>query len=296
MVNVGENLVESLTSGIASRRQFVSKAAISMISAMINDMKRKESLFRNVGNAYAKALAEGIVKRKTTVVSGITAVISSALRIAKNYYSSFNSAGSYLAEGFADGISSGSFAAVTAAAAMANAAKEAAEAALGIQSPSKEFYAIGRFAGMGLVNALNDYGRNSYKAGAEVASQAKKGLGDAIGRISDLIDSDMDSQPVIRPVLDLSDIQSGAGTINGLFGMTPSVGVMSNVRAINTMMNRNQNGGSAEIVSAINKLRGDLGNIGGDTYQINGITYGADSEISSAIQTLVRAAMVERRI
>ena len=57
----------------------------------------------------------------------------------------------------------------------------------------------------------------------------------------------------------------------------------------------NQNGVNDDVVYAINKLRKDLGNVGNTTYSINGITYDDGSNISDAIQTLVRAAIVERR-
>ena len=62
------------------------------------------------------------------------------------------------------------------------------------------------------------------------------------------------------------------------------------------MMNGNQNGTNADVVSAINKLRSDLGKVRGDTYQLGNITYDDGSNISDAVKTLVRAAKVERRI
>ena len=82
-----------------------------------------------------------------------------------------------------------------------------------------------------------------------------------------------------------------------MFNNGPSIGVTSNLRAISSGMNaRLQNGPNSEVVSALNKLRGDLGNISGDTYNINGITYDDGSNITDAVRTLVRAANVERRI
>ena len=60
------------------------------------------------------------------------------------------------------------------------------------------------------------------------------------------------------------------------------------------IMNR-QNGVNDDIISALNKLRGDLGNIGGDTYVVNGLTYDDGTNVSDAVRTLVRAAKIERR-
>ena len=180
---------------------------------------------------------------------------------------------------------------------MALAAKKAAEEALDINSPSKVFYGIGDYSGQGFVNALNDYGSKSYDAGSEMANSARNGLSDAISKVNDYLNSDMDTQPTIRPVLDLSDVKSGAGTINGLFSKNQSIGVLSNVGTISSMMNqRNQNGANSDVVSAINKLRKDLGNVGNNSYVINGITYDDGSNVSNAVQALVRAARIERRM
>ena len=78
--------------------------------------------------------------------------------------------------------------------------------------------------------------------------------------------------------------------------MSPSVGVLSNVRSINSMMNRNQNGANDDVVSAINDLGKAISNMSGDTYSINGITYDDGSNITNAVQSIVRAARQERRI
>ena len=79
-----------------------------------------------------------------------------------------------------------------------------------------------------------------------------------------------------------------------MLNMNPSVGVMSNVSAISSMMNSHQNG-TSDVVSAIKDIGKKLGSSGGDTYQINGITYDDGSNIAEAVRTLVRATKVERR-
>ena len=127
-----------------------------------------------------------------------------------------------------------------------------------------------------------------------MADSARAGLSDAISRVSDIIDSGIDAQPTIRPVLDLTDVSAGANRINSLFG-TPSVGVMSRVGAISSMMNGIQNGSNNDVIAAINDLGSRIGDRPGDTYNINGITYDDGSNITSAVEALIRAAIRERR-
>ena len=173
---------------------------------------------------------------------------------------------------------------------MALAAKTAAEKALGIKSPSRVFYKIGSFTGEGFINALKDRAQDVFNASEAMGNTAKKGISGAISKITDLFDSDQ-SQPVIRPVLDLSDIESGAGSISGMLN---NVGIGANLSSISSnMYSRNQNG---DIISAINKLGKSLGNASGDTYNINGVSAGDDTNVRDAVQTIIRAAVMERRV
>ena len=116
----------------------------------------------------------------------------------------------------------------------------------------------------------------------------------AIASISEVINSDVDTQPTIRPVMDLDDVRSGMDTMNRMLGATPSVGVLANVNAISSSMRGSQNG-TSDVVSAIKDIGKKLNSSGGDTYQINGITYDDGSNVSNAVKTLVRAARIERR-
>ena len=116
----------------------------------------------------------------------------------------------------------------------------------------------------------------------------------SIARISSAINTDIDMSPTIRPVLDLSNVEAGARSLNGMLdGSQLSASLSGDMsRSIGAIQNGNNNG---ELLSAIKDLQGNVGN-SGDTYQINGITYDDGSAISSAVQTLIRAAKIERRM
>lgn len=293
--SVAASTMTAFAAGLNSKKATAIKIVTTMISDMLKAIKSKNNSFKAAGVALITNLISGINSKRAAVNSAVKSCLAGAASSLRSYYGSFYSAGSYIAQGFANGIRSGSFAAKTAATAMANAAKNAARRALDENSPSKEFYKIGAFAGQGFVNALYDYADVSYKAGSVIADYARDGLNKAVSKAADIINSDIDTQPTIRPVMDLSDIVNGSRTMNKLLGEGAPVSVMANVGSISSMMNRNQNGVNSDLVSAINKLRGDLSNIGNTTYTVNGVTYGDGSEISKAVRTLVRAAKIERR-
>jgi hypothetical protein len=296
LYSAGAKIITSVATGMRSRLGYLLTTATSIVTQLRNTVNRASASFKSAGVILMTQFSIGISSQKGRVSTSARGVVSAAVSTVNNHYINFYSAGKNLVEGFALGITANTFRAEAQAAAMAEAAKRAAEKALGINSPSKVFYKIGGYTGQGFVNALVDYGKTAYDSASSMADYARKGMTSAIGRIQDLINSDMDSQPTIRPVLDLSDVQSGVAYMNGLLPNSASIGVMSNLNSISSMMNRNnQNGEYGEVVSAIEGLRKDLGNTG-DTYIIDGVTYDDGSAVSSAMQTIVRAAKIERRV
>lgn len=297
ITNVGMNISEALIKGMNSKQSAVSMTARNIVDTVANSMSSKNSVFSTTGLKLITELASGIKKGSSNVESSTISTLSDAVNGTMLYYDRFYYAGSYLVTGFAKGISENAYKAAAKATAMAKAAVEAAESALGINSPSKVFYKIGEFTVKGFINALEYSRRQVYVAGSVLGDTAKDGLNSTINRIADFINGDIDVQPTIRPVLDLSNVEHGVDSISRIFSNGPSLGVMTNLNAINTTMNRrNQNGSNDDVISAIDRLRDALGESRGDTYNIDGVTYDDGSNVADAVQTLVRYARIGRRI
>ena len=283
-------------SGLESLATSLSKIGSDSVSNFIKAFTDSNEKFKMAGKELMNKLIEGMRSMTLTLTTASKAIATGAVSNIRAYRDKFYNAGKYLVDGFAAGISENDYKVEAKATAMATAALRAAKEALDEHSPSREAYKVGAFFGEGFVNAIADYGTKSRRAGESIAESAKTGLSGAMDRVRSMIEMDVDTQPTIRPVLDLSAVSDGASSINGMFNMSPSVGVMSNIRAINSMMNSRQNGMSnTDVVSAIKDLGRKLGNISGDTYQIGDVTYDNGSEVSTAVQSLVRAAKIERR-
>ena len=286
------NMTETLETYSGTIVSTVQETIVSIQSAFAS----RTSYFLSAGKEMASALNDGLSSKRSTIASTVQSVVSSAASNVRLKYSNFYSAGSYLAEGFAAGISASTFKAEAKAIAMAQAALDAAKEVLRINSPSKETREIGEYFGQGFINGISSYADKVYSSSSDMANSARAGLSDAVSRIQNILNSDIDTQPTIRPVLDLSDITANSSKITSLFDMSPSVGVMANIGAISNSMNSRQNGKTNDdVISAINGLRDFLSDKTGDTYTIGNITYDDGSEISNAVKTLVRAARVERR-
>ena len=159
----------------------------------------------------------------------------------RGYYSQFQSAGSYLAAGVAHGISANAGAVANASANMASRASSAARSRLRIKSPSKVGYEIGDYFGIGFTNGITDNIRNVGISSDALAESATNGLSNAISKIATLIDSGIDTNPTIRPVLDLTEIQNGSAAIADLMSTLsgrPVEGTVSIAAKTANSMNR----------------------------------------------------------
>ena len=291
----GESAMGKMIEGI---RSGASKIKISMLLLLIETVAIATSTadkFLNAGKSLSVSLANGIKSGLSEAKTTFASALSESVSDIRSYYDSYYDAGSYLVDGFVDGINTNSFKAKTAAFEMAKAAKEEIKKILKINSPSKVFRDIGYSVPEGFAMGIDRMSRLVAGSTKNMAGSALDSTKKALSNVVRMMNSDISTQPTIRPVLDLSDVSAGAGAINGMFNMTPSVGVMSNIGTISSMMNRVQNGANDDVISAIKDLGRTIGNASGDTYQINGITYDDGTEVSDAIGALVRAARIERR-
>ena len=277
------------------------KVAEDGVSKFITAFEEAHSKVKKAAKELVDKAKEGVEDKQDSVNKAFEKLASKAASAMKTQdnYDKFKGVGEYLAKGFAKGMETKeSKQRVTAAAtSMAYAAKLAAEEAAGVESPSKVFYGIGKFVVAGFVNALHDGTSQVYNTSAAMADSATNGFESAIYKLSNAIDLDIDPNPTIRPVLDLTDVKAGSAAIDGMFAANPTVGIMSNVRAINNAMNqRNQNGGNKDVVSAIKDLKDGLTTRSGDTYNLNGLTYQEGTEVADAISVLARAVKMEGRM
>ena len=289
-VDAVANLGESL-------KEFGKKGVKDFASAFTSETAKKD--IKDAAAKLADKVCDGAKSKKEDVKDAFKDVVKAGAAAIKTVdrYNDYKAAGKYVVQGFAAGISTNTYLATAKAKAMADAALAAAKATLAVNSPSKVFRDIvGRSVPEGFAAGIEKFTYMVTDSTETMAANAIDGTRKAIANLANMVDSDIDTQPTIRPVLDLSDVASGTNTLRNMFNMTPSVGVLSRVGGISSAMNQNQNGVNDDVVSAINDLKNALGNRSGDTISINGITYDDGSNIADAVKSLVRAARVERRV
>lgn len=158
-------------------------------------------------NAGAKFIINFLNRLASTIRSNSGALRSAGLRVA-----------SAILSGMTGGLSDGAWRVLSAAVGVARRALAAAKSALGINSPSKEFYKLGNWSTEGMALGFD---KNSHKvegAAENVATSALDAMQKTMLGISDVLSTNIDFDPTITPVLDLSQLTKDAASIGGLIG------------------------------------------------------------------------------
>ena len=225
--SMGNALNESTTSTAAGLR------------ATVNRIDSFQSQFRTAGQHLADGLLNGMQSNSSQFIGVFSSSVNQAVNGVRAYYNGFYDAGRYLVEGFANGIRNYARSAATAAANMASSAKEAADRALDIGSPSKIMMQVGRFFTEGFSIGITDREDMVSDSSEKVAQKAISTLNDMLATSS--IDDLFDASPTITPVLDLSAISKQAGSIDSMLSrsIAPSE---AELREIDRRFRQNESG------------------------------------------------------
>ena len=279
-----------------------SKVRISATKVVTTAKTRIESEkddFKTAGQTLISSFASGLSSSNSTISSNASTAAYNAVTGARSHRSSMFTAGQYVLQGFINGLKdpdmlhaihdAGWKAGRLAVDSVNDGAKNG--------SPSKATRQSGIYVGEGFVLGMESMYNNVRNSGTELGASAIDGTRSAMSTLLDTLNTDMDMQPTIRPVVDLSDVRTGAAAVSGIFGNVPTVGVRSNLNAINLAMNsRSQNRSNDDIISAINKLGDGLANNRGDTYNFGDFTYDDGSNVANAVGELIRYAKIGRRV
>lgn len=295
--SVGKDMMTGIASGIKGGAESITSAIKSVMSSAANSAKGSTSSFKTVGSSFSKALASGIKSGASGAKTAARSMAKSAASSAKGISSSFRSAGLSCAEGFASGIAAGQSQAIAAAVNMAAAAYAAAKKKLDVNSPSKLFRRMAICVPEGFAQGIVRGTKYVIAASRKMANTSIDTTKNALNKIASLNLDSINTDPTIRPVVDLSNVSAGADKIASMLNLNPSVGLAANLGAIDSAMNsRNQNDSNQDVINALRDVKRAITKSAKPTYNINGITYDDGSNVSNAVSDLVRAVKVEGRV
>ena len=285
---IGEKLGTGLANGIKSKTGKVKSAVKSLVNSAKKSVTSLKGPFKSAASGAGSAFVKGLKGYVSAAKAQGKAIGSSAKSglTGQNIKGRYKDAGNNAGKGLVNGIRSWGGRAYNAGQYLGRQANKGLKATLKIASPSKVFTRDGEYVGEGFVNGIKNYALKVYKAGVELATNAITGTASVS---SDIFDDLKD--PVIRPVLDLSNVQNGVNSIDNMFARNQAMSI--NARMNNAKQSEVTN---ADVVRAINSLNSKIDGSPRTVTNINGITYDDGSNIVDAVETLVHAVKIEGRV
>jgi hypothetical protein len=201
-VSAGSRLIVNLLNGIASKIGSIVRAATNLVISFINA----------IGNADQRIVRAGI----NMVINLINGVANQIRASSPRINAAARNLGSAIIQGMISGILGGIGGIISAAVSAATSALSAAKSALGIGSPSKKFIEIGKWTGRGLalgvLSTIDDVNGSVQKMGESMLDT----LGSTLSNAGSIVSDNIDLQPRITPVLDLTEAKKGFGTLAGI--------------------------------------------------------------------------------
>ena len=301
-------IIASFIEGIANGLPSIIQAGVDLICAFIT----------GIADAYLQ-IVECAMETIITFIDGLAtaidenhqalydaskhlvqSIINAISDFTTNSWSDITKLGKNLIEGFVEGMTSMVSDAVDTAKSFGNSVLDSIKDVLDIHSPSRALKEIAKYCVEGMVNGFLVYGGQALEAASDVADGIVDAFGNPLQIVADLIADDIDLNPVITPIVDVSGLKSSANIISEIFNKEPTLGISGitsdSINAISSYMQTNQNGSdNSDIVDAIGDLKKTLSNIKSNTYMINDVTYDDGSAVSNAIESLIDATIIEGR-
>ena len=221
-------------------------------------------LYECAANSMSKFI-EGIKSKSPQAVATAKSIGQGAASSMSDYNDAYQ-AGSYTGLGFYYGLIGQQWNAWNAGSYIGQMALNGLKATLDLGSPSKITTQFGIWTGEGLGNGMLKSIAYVNSSASKLGDEAIDVIKETVGRISDAIDDDIDTQPTIRPVLDLSEIQNGVSDINSLVnGSSYNIGLVSSRMASGIGFSSSNDVQSiyndSKVVEAINSLESRLDSV-----------------------------------
>lgn len=208
--------ISSYISGITDSAGAAGDAAGSLGETAVGEIQALIPAYSTAGDSSAVEYAKAINNRTGLSQRAGSNVAAYGAAGADSKRGSFKNAGEYAGQGFVNGLRSKLGASTSAGSAIAAAALSAAKRTLDEHSPSRAFGLVGSYGGEGFVDGLVEWVGKAAKAASEMADGALDSAQKSMANADSLFMPTSEYNPVVRPVMDLSNIQNGQSTIGGL--------------------------------------------------------------------------------
>ena len=225
IIEVATLLIVTLINALIILVPLLAEAGLTILEAFLNSIanhiERIVTLALLIIANFIQGLANGLPGLLQAGANLILSFINGVADTIRNNRQKFVDAALNIADaltgGLSTGILNGASKVIQAITKMVTNAINTAKSILGIKSPSKVFdKEIGEQMGAGAANGLIRSTADVVAAAKDLGVKSTDAVKEAIAGIGDDFNNNVDIQPTIRPVVDLSDIQNASRKIPGL--------------------------------------------------------------------------------
>ena len=273
ILTVIDALLEALADHAPNIVESIIKIVLGILKGLYNaicdffGIHSPSTVMADIGKYLIEGLAIGL-DNIVNPIKSIKNLASSIISSMKDKWSEFKENGKNWANGIAEGIKSKVSYVVEQAKNLGKRALDNLKDFLGIHSPSRVFAEVGKFVDEGFANGLTKNIGTITRASNSVGNSAKDSLSEALSGINDEFGID-ELNPTITPVLDLSQIKTGANNIASLLNSDESfkMGVNSNFefnknRSIARDIQADSIYNDTNLLNAVNRLYSNVKEIG----------------------------------
>lgn len=225
----GSDSGTKMAQGIDSKKGSVKSSSSNLAAQAVTGVDTAKPGFYTAGQGAGGNYGSGIGSVASTVMAKGTEIANSAKSGAGSV--SLWQTGYDTAAGYGNGINSKFPEVVTHVGQYAQSVAKKIRDVLGIGSPSKVTYEYGMFTVLGFSNGMSDTMPVAVQSAESMAEKSMQAIAEAVSESSNMLSGDY--QPVITPVVDLSNVEAASGKLNSVFSRSGVYSVLgSNAQGI----------------------------------------------------------------
>jgi tape measure domain-containing protein len=292
-------LINGITEAINGNTDPLITAMNNLMTAIITAGKKvlTNSIkgFLTIGNKIMESgFVQGIKEKVNNFITTIKNFLSDGINAAIDKLRSWYDIGKAVIDGFINGLKNKIGSAIDKIKDFAGSILDAAKGVLGINSPSKAFEEIGKFSSEGFANGLKKYAWMSERQSELTGKNAIEAIKRSIQGMNDVVSNEIDNEPTIKPVVDLSDVISKSKQISGMVNAKGKIltsyessNLAANVAARNLAL-RNLN------ISAVNK-KAEQSKVIHNEFKIASLVVRDKADVKEVSRELYKLQIAEER-
>lgn len=262
----GIQIVKKIIKGIGSMATDIYKCVSSTIKEGLAAIGNIMNWIIGKGKDIINWIIDGIKEIGGdigTALFGDDGIVTNAVDAIGDVIDKFIEAGKNIVQGLIDGIKAAPGKVIDAIVELCGPLGDIAMEIFEEESPSKLFKRIGGYLSEGLAIGIADKGDMATAAITNVGDDVIDGMGGLSSKIADIINTDTDFNPTITPMVDLTNVATGASAINDMLSANQSLALAGSAdisvnRKIDDSLSKKLDVNNTDVVKELASLRADM--------------------------------------